>query len=427
MIGSETLRGLKLPPSGHVVCRECKRSLPLAAHAQTLYVGCGHCNHLLELRPDDQHIVAKRLGKRVAPTIPLGSKGKLRGTVYQVVGFLRKKEAGPDYYWNEYVLFNPMHGYAFLAEYNGHWNYLLPTNEHPYIAYHTYEFEFEEEYYHLFAKYKAKVMCAVGEFHWNPLDDKVNIEEFIAPPYSLVYERGSDRLQWFQGEYIEPDEIWSAFQLTVPMPEKIGVGATQPLAASVNVELVKKITAAVVAMLLLIQIFLSTRAREATIFKDVYPLPDSVGAVPIVTPAFTVDGGQTGTSNLEFTLYAPVDNDWLELEATLINDQTGEEYRFEAGVEYYSGYEGGESWSEGSRTKSRFVSAVPEGSYHLNLFPTKSAAGRSMHFELQVKQDVPMLSNFYLTLLAVLVFPVFQWWRISNFERQRWINSDYEP
>jgi hypothetical protein len=427
MNGSDTLRGIKLPPPAPLTCRECKRSLPLTAHAQTLYVGCSHCHHLIRLQGAAYPEVVRRFKKRAVPVIPLGSKGWLRGTVYRVIGFLRKKEHGPDYYWSEYVLFNPVHGYAFLAEYNGHWNFILPTHRHPYIDFHTYEFPLEGEYYHLFAKYKVNLIYAIGEFHWNPTGEKASIEEFVAPPYSLILERGPDRQQWFRGEYMEADEIWSAFNLTVPVPEKIGVGATQPQKASINVELVKKVTGVALILLLILQFFISSRAREETVFRNSYPLPDSVAAKPVVTPAFTVDGGTTGTSNLEFNLYAPVDNDWLELDITLINDQTGEEYQFEAGVEYYSGYEGGENWSEGSRTRSRFVSAVPAGKYHLNLFPAKSAAARNMHFELEVKQDVPMLSNFYLTLLALLVFPAIQWWRISNFERLRWMNSDYSP
>jgi hypothetical protein len=184
----------------------------------------------------------------------------------------------------------------------------------------------------------------------------------------------------------------------------------------------KWMTAAALVLLGL-QVWLSLAAREETVFRASYPLPDTSAIPPIVTEAFTVAG--TGTSNLEFDLRAPVQNEWVDLEATLVNDQTGEEYAFEVGVEYYSGYEGGESWSEGSRSESRFISALPAGRYHLNLFPSKAPTSHNLHFELEAKRDVSMFSNFYLTLLAVLLYPAYQWWRMGNFERLRWMNSDY--
>jgi hypothetical protein len=160
--------------------------LPLVAHAQTRYVACGHCNILYNLAVPEQPEIIRRFRDAQAPTIPLGRKGRLKGIVYQVIGYLHRRESGPDYFWNEYVLFNPVHGYAFLSQYNGHWNYLVPTHEHPDVEYHTRDFDFAGESYALFAKYKAHTLYAQGEFHWDLLDDRATVEEFVAPPLMLI-------------------------------------------------------------------------------------------------------------------------------------------------------------------------------------------------------------------------------------------------
>ncbi len=425
MNGPEPLRPSPLPPPGRVTCDQCKRSLPLVAHAQTRYVACGPCKILYDLaRPEGPEII-RRFLEASAPTIPLGRKGRLKGIVYQVIGYLHRRESGPDYRWNEYVLFNPLHGYAFLSQYNGHWNYLVPTHQHPDVPHHTRDFEFEGEAYALFAKYKAHTLYAEGEFHWDLLDDQANVEEFVAPPLMLIRERSPDGIEWFRGEYTEPKEVWTAFAPPGLPPEKIGVAPSQTLPGHVRESTLKWMTAAALVLLLGLQVWLSLTTREETVFKASYPLPDTSAIPPIVTPPFTVAGNRMGTSNLEFDLRAPVQNEWLDLEATLVNDHTGEEYAFEVGVEYYSGYEGGENWSEGSQSESRFLSAIPAGRYQLNHFQSKSPTSSNNHFQLEARQGVSMFSNFYLTLLAVLLYPAYQWWRINNFERRRWMNSDY--
>ena len=45
-------------------------------------------------------------------------------------------------------------------------------------------------------------------------------------------------------------------------------------------------------------------------------------------------------------------NSWLETDLTLTNVETGEAVGVQNGLEYYFGVEGGESWSEGSKSNS---------------------------------------------------------------------------
>ncbi len=39
------------------------------------------------------------------------------------MGFVIKRDNAYNFQWREYLLFNPYKGYAFLSEYNGHWNF----------------------------------------------------------------------------------------------------------------------------------------------------------------------------------------------------------------------------------------------------------------------------------------------------------------
>jgi hypothetical protein len=132
-----------------------------------------------------------------------------------------------------------------------------------------------------------------------------------------------------------------------------------------------------------------------------------------------------GTKNAEIGLYSPVSNNWFEAEITLVNEQTGAEQDLNMGVEYYQGYEDGESWSEGSGRSEEVLSAVPGGNYHLVIVPIKPT--ETAHFEVWVNRDVPTWSNFWIALGLICLLPAYHYYRKNSFEKQRWLNSDYSP
>jgi hypothetical protein len=123
-----------------------------------------------------------------------------------------------------------------------------------------------------------------------------------------------------------------------------------------------------------------------------------------------------------------VDNDWFELNATLVNQSTGTEYGLEKGVEYYHGYSDGERWSEGSNNEDAYLTQVPEGDYVLQLQGVRSTGyGHVQDFHVTVTYDTMMESNFWLSVLALLIWPVVQYIRTHNNEKKRWYNSPYSP
>ena len=85
-------------------------------------------------------------GTSNAQIIPLGAKGKIDGTIYEVMGFVIKKEQKYKYHWREYMLFNPYLGYAFLSEYDGHWNFAWPIEDNPKRSVGN-DFSYQDNYY----------------------------------------------------------------------------------------------------------------------------------------------------------------------------------------------------------------------------------------------------------------------------------------
>src|SRR5271156_4990378 len=125
------------PQAKAVNCPQCGAAITLRALGQASAVVCESCHAILDAK-DPQLQILQKFDKIVSPDrplIPLGTRGKLRGTDYEVIGFERRniKVDGVRYSWHEYILFNPYKGFRYLTEYQGHWNDLVVCKELPIV------------------------------------------------------------------------------------------------------------------------------------------------------------------------------------------------------------------------------------------------------------------------------------------------------
>jgi hypothetical protein len=136
----------------------------------------------------------------------------------------------------------------------------------------------------------------------------------------------------------------------------------------------------------------------------------------------------THPAALDITFTAPnLTNHWLELTASLVNEETGRGYEVTRALEYYEGVEDGESWSEGKHSASAVISGLPPGRYHLNLYPSPEAGMGDTTLLVELEQHASFPSNFLVVLLLMSVVPLWHWLRRSSFESARWENSDFAP
>ena len=356
--------------------------------------------------------------------IPFGANGTIKGIRYLVVGFALKKEKGTNYSWHEYTLFNPVHGYATLAQYAGHWTYLTELERFPAEAHYKKSITYDNAVYDIYARYKAVTDKVAGEFPYNlNLAETPSVEEFINPPYILTSEKTADEQVWFKGEYMGPDDIKKAFGLE-KIPERVGIGATQPFVGKFSNEAFKRLLIMITILFGLVQLFFTFTAKEELAFDGSYYIVDSTNKKEIFSTPFDL---KYGTKNVEVALTANVDNNWMYTGVTLVNQTTGDVYDVDLDAEYYHGYEGGENWSEGSSKNSIVISQVPEGKYYLIIYPDKPNVGKTMRIQLTVTRDVPIFSNVLIVILLLAIFPAIYFYRRSSFERKRWDNSNYSP
>ncbi|HNP47854.1 MAG TPA: DUF4178 domain-containing protein [Bacteroidia bacterium] len=415
-----------LPAPLKLTCTRCSAEFQLFTHDQAKVCACPQCHAYFEYKKKTATFSEqqKRPEDVADPVLPVGSQGKLRDTFYIVTGYAVKKDAKYNYHWVEYTLWNPVFGYAYLAEYNGHWNYLYQVDYFPRVVLKKDFVYTQERLFRVYNVYKAKTLYTEGEFSFDLYDaDGTSYQEYISPPYMLTRELTHDELGWYLGEYIEPSEIKEAFDVKTEFPSKVGIGSSQPLRLSFNPKTLNLVTFIMIAFVTLIQIIFVYSARNETIFQQrLSSVPDSIGQLkPVVSPTFTLQGGK---SNLEFAMYSPVDNNWYEAGVELVDESNGATVEFSKAIEFYSGYDDG-PWTEGQKNEEVILSSIPAGNYHFVLYPSVGSGFPPL--DLILKRDVPVWSNYFMTIAALILLPLIQRWRLNRFERSRWMESDFSP
>lgn len=409
-----------------VKCPDCHTAIPVKTfpYAQSCSCNCGVRMVLKNTLDFERKGKDNRNDNQLL--LALGREGVIKGISYEVIGYAVKQD-DHESEWREYVLYSREEGYAFLNEYEGHWIYSREAARGPILAGYPdkKEFDYKGQRFDLYNKYGFRLVETAGEFPGRAFSTaRIKAWEYIAPPLMWVAEQDSvERVDCFFAEYISRDEIRSAFSVDVPSPN--GQGTLAPPFGKP-----KQITAiaiAAAALLLVLHLVVTSMSASRVILYKEYRLPDTATVNPplFVSEQFVLNKRR---NNLEFTVQAPVVNNWLELDIEAVNVKTGEEYGVSQGVEYYSGYEDGESWSEGSNTSTEVLSELPEGTYFLRLQASQASLGvQIQHFSLGVKTDVPVHSNFFILLLILLLWPAVTFVRLWVADRRRWYNSDYSP
>jgi hypothetical protein len=89
-------------------CPSCGASIALRALGQTISVACSACGSIIDATNSDYQILSKAAkALRIQPVIPLGTRGRLKGVLWEVIGFMERCDQSGLYKWGEYLLFNP--------------------------------------------------------------------------------------------------------------------------------------------------------------------------------------------------------------------------------------------------------------------------------------------------------------------------------
>jgi hypothetical protein len=408
-------------------CPNCGGPVELRGFAHTLNVVCPQCLSVLDAStPEVQVLQTFQAKQRVQPKIPLGSRGKIGDTLYEVIGFqVRDVQSGEDSFsWDEYLLFNPYKGFRYLTEYHGHWNFVrvqtaLPEGTRSGLK---IAMRFQGRTYLGFDRMTARTGFVLGEFPWQVrVGDTAACADFISPHYMLSSESTDGEVAWSLGEYTDGKKLWQAFKLPGSPPTPYGVFANQPSPFQGTIGSAWRTWLWLNVALVAIVLFFSISSAGHEVFEQKYSFsPVRTADAAFVTSPFQLTGRD---SNIEVAIKTDLINNWAYFNFALINEDTGQAFDFAREVSYYRDSDG----NEGSPSNSVLVPSVPSGKYYLRVEPEMDRGAAPMSYELIVRRDVPNNTFFFLAAGLLLIPPIVKTVRRSSFEAQRWRESDYAP
>ncbi|MEO3408099.1 DUF4178 domain-containing protein [Mucilaginibacter sp. CAU 1740] len=476
-----TLNPKAFPFSDQIICPGCKQSITLYDHIAAEAVACPSC-FTYSLFSDSGHPYVKERLIRIAnkPVLPIGTTATLRDIEYKVIAYIEKKEAAyTQYKWREYMLYNYAKGYAFLAEFDGHWTLIAGKSFYPELEKAKKSFSntalYNEMEFNLFNSYRPIIDSMIGEFDWDIRSERIKAQEYIRPPFLLTMEQNLSTQQedWYLGEYIEVAEIAEAFKIPAGnFPSKEGIGANEPSKHRTRWNGALTISGFAIIAFLLVQLLVGWLRPETVLLEHTYALDlppkpvdttlkksvmvtgnhkttdstatsignilqDSATAINSVnedvvgnfefksfkTPTFTIPDGPVP---LEVELSSPLDNNWLSTTIELVSEKDNQTWSLTKNIEYYHGYEDGENWSEGGTHETVLLSEIPPGKYHINMYPY-SGTRLLNSLDVKVTEAVTLWRNILVTLLILCLYPLYCWYRARRFEVSRWMNSDFSP
>jgi Domain of unknown function (DUF4178) len=398
-----------------VTCPSCGGSVQVRAAGFSVTLVCEYCGSVLDIADPDVALIEKHNRAAAQLAMPLGSRGAVLGTEYQVVGWMRRSIDGEG--WDEYLLFNPYVGYRWLVDEEGEWSFgtmllsLPDMSSFPTVSVGAAAFHNED------SGYTAVVDSVVGEFYWRvKVGDTVELMNFEGGAATLSREAVNDEVNWTVSKPLRRDQVQGfggeTYDPTAPAaPAAFMADAVEPETATGDALWpILKIFGATALFLLVIMFvggFGGTRAQsfEYKVMRD--------GGAQAATfgPLVFAGGRQKVTIETQSTDF---DNAWIDLDISLVERTTQATIEAASVVEKYSGTDSDGAWSEGSRRKATKIASVPSGTYDLVIeaqakswpAPTGLENMAEMTLTTSVSSGGVFASNLLLALFMLAIPPI---------------------
>ena len=329
-----------------------------------------------------------------------------------------------DYFWDEYLLYQPRLGFRWLTCSDDHWNWVeaLPPGV---VEVSEKGATYAGRWHRLFQKAKAKVSFVIGEFYWKVQGgETVHTRDFVAAPTILSEEVTKDgksgEINWSIGSYVERSDIGAMFAIPAP-PAPSNIAPNQPFPFTAVYRYAFYLIAAVV--LLGLALWLTSPRR--TVYREDYilkPLPDDKRSVSMIVekPIELV-----GHKNIRVSLKPRAGEGWVHIDGALVPVQEtpvpGQPTPRVSTAQRPFAFLAAEG-----QTAFVYLSSVPPGRYTLRFDMAWHNPLIESGAEVRVEQGVAHPGLFLVTLLILGCVPVVVGLYQLYFESRRWADANTE-
>lgn len=408
----------------NVVCPTCQATVPLQNAQGAKSVVCHNCGSHIDTRKDGLPELLSTISKKKRPNAPLklGAKGKLKDPKsgeerqWEIVGHLRYTEKWDKVYnSDEFLLYNKEAGYTWLIWeedesrfYTCHQLDKFPKDFDPRKVEDPEDLDESERQRFKFldktwtvselCEGASKITWVEGEMPWvSSIGQSRSYVDSTSGNELLTAEYTDSEIEWFLSRPIDAAQVLSQFgdkKTAEEMANKIKKEQKNSKSSGKNyIPRILFLTACVFGLLSFISLFNDGEKVDTIKLNGISYLNQS--------------GVQTESVNLEadkiylLKFQSSLDNSWLSLDVEMFNaDDHKQVYGFQPNLSYYHGWEGGESWSEGSREEDVvFKTEKQPGSYYFKVYGTAGTtetpdARYARELSITVYKN-PMLTRYF--------------------------------
>lgn len=415
-------------------CPNCGGTVELRAAGYTVHVGCQYCGSILDTTDGLVKLVTQAHAAQVTPDIPLGTRGTLFGVEWEAIGYLGRSQG--YYRWDEYLLFNPYHGYRWLVNARGGWSFGTMLTRMPTMQ--TFStFALDGASYTRFSRGEAQVDRVIGEFYWRvAMGETVKTGDWVRPGFMLSREANDREISWTINQWLPESEVIAAFGATrsgkvwPPLPH-------QPSPWGAWLGKGELIGGLAIAFLLALSMVLGGTTWIAS-----QALPVAVdGREQTATIGPLHLSGRYQRVQVRSTV-PRLENGWVDLDYSLVDRRTQQLFAASGAAERYEGTDSDGPWTEGSRDSNVSIAAVPAGDYDLVVDYKGNRWSQSGTFYpdggwmeptnapqivVEVGSGTLYGSNLFLAALMILLPWLIGLLLHLRFEKARKGESDFQP
>jgi Zn finger protein HypA/HybF involved in hydrogenase expression len=415
-----------------ISCPHCAAPLELVAPDRSQRVTCQFCNSLLDVNQGNLTFLnALKTEQKFSLDLVVGSEGAFEnfagGAKFKLIGAMtRSVTFDIKYFWNEYLLYNPLIGFRWLVQSDGHWNYVEPVNvaDVKESAVSDLLVTFNEQDFRIYQDTTATVEYVTGEFYWRVTQgETVRAIDYVAPPRMLSKETADKEINWSLGTYLKQEEVEKAFNAGA-LPGSNLIAPNQPFRYNALIR------AALIVLLAAIAVF----AVAGFLFKPSSSPPPASFDQIFLLPAKTSADAQTVVysspilidkkRDISLTVSAELDYEsWADFDVSLV--PANPELNKNDPEQVKSDSETSRNWSYQYVGSGTFKQLMATGEYQIR------AEGKWKNWDkpLAIKYGLTQYDRSGLSLEFGLIFlfiipPILFLLYKAYFEGSRWANGN---
>lgn len=412
-------------------CPNCGGSIALRAAGASVSLICEYCGSTLDASSPDLAVIVRAREAMMRPEIALGTRATLRGEQWEVVGYLERTDGENP--WSEYLLFNPYVGYAFLVDDGRRFSLgrLLDHAPRSDFLSLTLDGKVMERFG---TEYTARVTFVVGEFYWRvEIGEDVRIIDHVRPGVMLSCEKARGERTWTRLEMLAWGEAEAAFGIERRSSRSGRPAPHEP--SPWRDRLVEALIISAVAMVTLIVIAVMASGTTPVAAESAVAMLDGGTQTAVIHNIVLPNARNRVVIDARAVT---LQNAWVDIDYSLVEQKSQENYDAYALAEYYSGTDSDGGWAEGDSSPQVTLSSIPRGTYDLVIemtakrwvSPSQSAAATwgapyatpeptAVNIGYAVSRGGIFVGNLLLCLLLIAAWPAIVWLLHRNFEARR--------